>query len=232
MCARFADGLPAGLTPPFALPNAIDLASIPPSPAIREPTILFVGRIVQEKAPDVFVAAAGQALRALPGWRAEMIGGNRFGAGHGDTPFIRTLRAQAEAAGVALLGYRTHEAVLEAMARAAIVVVPSRWQEPFGLTALEAMACGAALVCSPRGGLPEVGGEAALYADPDDAPAVAAAILALARDPARLAAAGAAGRQRAELFGLEPVGARLSALRRTLLAVTRGGSVAPPRTPC
>ena len=31
-----------------------------------------------------------------------------------------------------MLGYRPHAAVLEAMSRAAIVVVPSRWQEPFG----------------------------------------------------------------------------------------------------
>ena len=52
------------------------------------------------------------------------------------------------------------------MARAAIVVVPSRWSEPFGLTALEALACGAALLCSPRGGLPEVYGQAAQRIDP------------------------------------------------------------------
>ena len=89
-----------------------------------------------------------------------------------------------------MLGYRPHADVLAAMARAAIVVVPSRWQEPFGLTALEAMACGAALVCSPRGGLPEVGGDAALYADPDDPPAVAEAIVALARETRRATVAG------------------------------------------
>ena len=55
------------------------------------------------------------------------------------------------------------------MTRAAIVIVPSRWNEPFGLTALEALACGAPLIVSPRGGLPEVAGEAAVYANPDAA---------------------------------------------------------------
>ena len=73
-----------------------------------------------------------------------------------------------------MLGYRDHPEVLAAMARAAIVVVPSRWAEPFGLVALEALASGAALICSPRGGLPEVAGDAAVYADPDQPTEIAA----------------------------------------------------------
>ncbi len=78
-------------------------------------------------------------------------------------------------------GYQPHGAVrCERMGRAAIAVVPSRWPEPFGLTALEAMAHGAALVCSRRGGLPEVAGDCALYAEPDEPGAIADAVLALA----------------------------------------------------
>ncbi len=215
---RFADGLAHGLKRPVVLPNCIDLDGLPTpaAPAEREKTILFVGRLVAEKGPDVFVEAAAGAMAWLPGWRAEMIGADRFGAGHAPTPYIRALQAKAAAGGVAMLGYRPHEQVLEAMARAAIVVVPSRWQEPFGLTALEAMACGAALVCSPRGGLPEVGGDAALYAEPDDPAAVADAILALALDPARRAAAAEAGQRRAALFDLRRIGRGLTALRRDL----------------
>ncbi len=99
------------------------------------------------------------------------------------------------------------------MGRAAIAVVPSRWAEPFGLVALEAMAHGAALVCSRRGGLPEVAGDCALYADPDEPGAFAGAILALARDEARRAALAAAARQRAEGFGTPAAADRLLALR-------------------
>ena len=103
------------------------------------------------------------------------------------------------------------------MARAAIVIVPSRWPEPFGLTALEAMASGAALICSARGALPEVAGEAALYADPDDPDALAEAITLLARDPERRAALGAAGRERARRFDVGQAAAALRALRRAVL---------------
>ena len=66
------------------------------------------------------------------------------------------------------------------MSRAAIVVVPSRWPEPFGLTALEALACGAALAYAPRGGLPEIAGPAAIPINPDDIPAFAETLIALA----------------------------------------------------
>ena len=96
-----------------------------------------------------------------------------------------------------MLGYRDHPEVLIAMARAAIVVVPSRWPEPFGLVALEALASGAALICSPRGGLPEVAGDAAIYADPDRPAEIAAAIRTLASDEGRRAALAEAGRERA-----------------------------------
>ena len=214
---RLLDGVAPPPRPPFVLHNCIDLASLPP-PAGREKLILFAGRLVPEKGADTFVAACAAALPALPGWRAEMIGADRFRADSPDTDFIRALRQAASAGGVALLGYRDHPEVLAAMARAAIVVVPSRWQEPFGLTAVEALACGAALICSRRGGLPEIGGEVAVYADPDDPLALAEAIRDLALDDARRQAMEQAGPLRARQFDVTLAATRLAALRREVLA--------------
>jgi UDP-glucose:(glucosyl)LPS alpha-1,2-glucosyltransferase len=202
------------------VPNCIDLSALPP-PRQRERVILFVGRVVPEKAPDAFVAACAIALPRLPGWRAEIIGADRSRADSPDTRFVRGVREAARDAGVALHGYRDHPEVLAALAGAAIVVVPSRWQEPFGLTALEAMASGAALICSPRGGLPEVAGDAALYADPDDPAALADAILALTRDATRRDRLAAEGRSRAQRFDLPPTLASLASLRHAILATFR-----------
>jgi len=207
--------------PPVVIHNTLDLAALP-APGPREPLILFAGRIVREKGPDSFVAACRSALPHLPGWQAKMIGADRFGPDSPDTAFAQTVRAAAEQAGVRSLGYRDHDAVLQAMASAAIVVVPSRWQEPFGLVALEALASGAALICSDRGGLREVGGEAAVYVDPDDPAALSAAILALANDPPRRAALQEAGRARARLFDVPVIAARLAAARQEVLDATRG----------
>lgn len=199
------------------LPNPIDLRAIP-APRPRGERILFAGRMVADKGADAFVAACALALPQLPGWEAVMIGADRFGPDSPETPYLARLRAAAGAAGVALAGYREHADVLKAMAGAAIVVVPSRWPEPLGMVALEAMACGAALAYAPRGGLPEVVGEAGVAIDPGDPPAMAAALVALARDPARRAALSEAGRARARCFALPHATARLDALRTDVLA--------------
>ncbi len=207
------------------LPNGIDLPVAADGP--RDNLVLFAGRIVADKGPDAFIRACARALPALPGWRAEMLGGDRFGADSPQTPYVRALRAEAAAAGIAMPGWCPHADVLATMARAAIVVVPSRWPEPFGLTALEAMGSGAALLCAPRGGLPEVTGDAAVAIDPDDADALAAAIVAVARDPARRAALARAGRARAALFDRPHTAARLATLRRQTLAAWPPGGGRP-----
>ncbi len=216
--------------PPMVIHNALDLARLPaPRPtAAREPLILFAGRVVPDKAPDLFIAACAQALPALPGWRAEIIGADGFSATQPDSRFIAGLRAPAAAAGVTLRGHLPHPQVLQAMARAAIVVVPSRWNEPFGLTALEAMACGAPLITSGRGGLAEIAGDAALRIDPADAGSLAAALLRLAADPALRTTLATAGLARAQLFDLPAAMAKLDQLRQDALRPppSRSGSLA------
>jgi glycosyltransferase involved in cell wall biosynthesis len=215
---RLLDGVAAPGRPPAVLPNPIDLAALPPPAVPRDRLILFVGRVVREKGPDSFVAACASALPRLPGWQAQLIGADRFRADSPEPAFARATHASADRAGVRALGYRDRETVLREMARAAIVVVPSRWQEPFGLVALEALASGAALICTDRGGLREVAGDAAVYVDPDDPAALSAAICALADDPARLVALVQAGRDRVRQFDAPVVAGRLAELRREVLS--------------
>ena len=213
---RFMEGIDPAAGRVEVLHNCIDLAAVPPS-VEREKLILFAGRVVPDKAPDSFIRACALALPSLRGWRAEIIGADGMSATSRETDFVRQTKTQAMEAGVEMIGYRDHPLVLEAMTRAAIVVVPSRWNEPFGLTALEALACGAPLIVSPRGGLPEVAGDAAVYANPDSPEEIAAAIVALATDPARRAMLSTAGRKRARRFDTLVAAARLAALRHAVL---------------
>lgn len=219
---RLLEGVPAPLRAPVILPNCLDLSELPPSRP-KERLILFAGRVVADKAPDVFVSACAAALPHLPGWGAQIIGADRFSFSSPDTGFVQMVRAGAEGANVRMLGYRDHPEVLAAMARAAIVVVPSRWAEPFGLVALEALGSGAALICSPRGGLPEVAGDAAIYADPDNIAEVVAAIRALASDEPRRAALADAGRQRVQQFAVPLIAGQLAALRLRVIAEQASG---------
>ena len=213
---RLLDGIADPPKPPVVLPNCLDLTEIPP-PVRRERLVLFAGRVVADKAPDAFISAYAAASPYLNGWLAEIIGADRFSPDSPDTPFLQTIRGAASGAGVRMLGYRDHSEVLATMNRAAIVVMPSRWPEPFGLVALEAMACGAALICSPRGALPEVAGDAALYADPDNVPDIAAAIRLLGTNESRRMALASQGRLRARQFDITVVAEQLAALRHRVL---------------
>jgi glycosyltransferase involved in cell wall biosynthesis len=218
---RLLEGVAAPARPPVVLPNPIDLAAMPP-PTERLRSILFAGRLVADKGPDTFAAACATALPRLTGWHAEMIGADRFRADSPETEFSRITSASAEGAGVRIQGYRDRESVLQAMARAAIVVVPSRWPEPFGLVALEALASGAALICTDRGGLREVAGDAAVYIAAGEPAALSSAMRALAADPTRRSAMAEAGRARARMFDAPAIAARLAALRREVLAAAGG----------
>jgi glycosyltransferase involved in cell wall biosynthesis len=224
---RYLEGVtPAPERMPEVVPPSVDFASLQPSvnpiDAVGTPQakrrvrlILFAGRLIAEKGADLFVTACTSALAALPGWRAEIIGAAEHTIKSPETPYVRLLQATAEPASISMMGYRDHPDVMAAMARAAIVVIPSRAPEPSGRVALEAMANGAAVICSPGGALAEIGGDAVLYAEDSD---LAEAIRSLGADPKRLAALSESGRRRAARYDLPKIGREVDALRARIIA--------------
>lgn len=143
--------------------------------------VLYVGHLLSRKGPDLLVEALG---RIPAGIRPEL-------TVLGEGPLRLSLRAAAAAAGVAVRWRGSVEptAVASAMARAGVVVVPSR-MEALGLAALEAMAAGAITVVTPVGGLGgliEDGrtGFVAAAADPAAIADALARALAVADDPDR-----------------------------------------------
>jgi glycosyltransferase involved in cell wall biosynthesis len=98
---------------------------------------------------------------------------------------------------------------------AVLVAYPSHG-EGFGLPVLEAMACGAPVLTTQRLSLPEVGGDAVAYTEPDPE-SIAAALRALLDDPARRDQLGEAGHERSlEFTWAASAEAHLAAFRRAL----------------
>ncbi len=119
----------------------------------------------------------------------------------GDGPAMDDLRALRDTLPardrIRLLGYRADVArITEA---ADLCVVPSVWEEAFGLAALEPMERGRAVIASRVGGIPEVvlDGETGLLVPPGDEPALAYAMGALLADPMLRTRMGRRGRDRA-----------------------------------
>jgi glycosyltransferase involved in cell wall biosynthesis len=90
--------------------------------------------------------------------------------------------------------------LLRACYRGALALTLASYHETFGMPMLEAMACGTPVVASRASSLPEIGGDAALYAPPDDADAWATALRNIVEDPTLRNRLRAAGPPRAKLF--------------------------------
>jgi glycosyltransferase involved in cell wall biosynthesis len=179
-----------------------------PSRPPAEPRLLAVGRLIPIKGFDVLVRAFADARRELPELALEIAG---------DGPLAGELRAAAPE-GVTFLGQVSP--ISSALERASVVVVPSRG-EGFGMVALEAAERGRAVVATSVGGLTEIveDGETGLVVPPEDAGALARAIVALASEPDRARALGEAGRRRALAeFGQERCTIRIEELYRASLA--------------
>jgi glycosyltransferase involved in cell wall biosynthesis len=98
------------------------------------------------------------------------------------------------------------------IAKAHIHVVPSRWDEPFGLTTLEGMASGLATVASATGGTPEVVGDAGLMFDRESVEQLADRLWELVENPDHRREVAARCRRRAEEFTWARTWQRLSGL--------------------
>ncbi len=128
--------------------------------------------------------------------------GHRRGQGWLFEPIRRQIEAEGLSGDVTFSGYVPEEDLPPLYCGAAAVLVPSLY-EGFGFPVLEAMACGAPVVCSDVSSLPEVAGDAALLAAPEDDAALAHAVNLLLSQPAAAKALGELGQRQAERYRWE-----------------------------
>jgi glycosyltransferase involved in cell wall biosynthesis len=217
----FARHWPRARPPLHRLHNGIDTAEwLPPPEGRKERMILFAGRSMPIKGVVECAEAVEQVLSRHQDWRAEFLL-SEPGQYPDTTCAVEAVLARC--GGRAALRFSVpHDAVREANRRAAIAVVPSTYDEPFGRTAIEAMACGAALIASRRGGLPEVVGEDGVLIDRVTPETLTAAIEGLIADEAFRHALAARGRARCRaLFDVRAIAAALDRIYQETLEQRR-----------
>ena len=190
-----------------AIPNGLDMRDWS-SAAAKDKLILSVGRGLDDKGHREAMAAIARVLKARPDWSARFI----LSAIDREPETVRALRDAAAPFGerVRIDANLPYAEVKAAWAKAAVGMALTKTPEPFGRTALEAMASGAALMTSGFGGLSEVCGPDALRVDPMDAEAVATALARLVDSPQQRENLARAGRARVEaLYDLSAVATRM-----------------------
>ena len=204
---RFQANFPGARAPTRAVPNGLDMTDWS-SRTPKEKTILSVGRALNDKGHIEAMGAIAKLLPSRPGWRARFI----LSATDREPKTVQALQAAAAVfdGRVAIDANVPYAEVKAAWERAAIGMVLTKTPEPFGRTALEAMASGAALVTSGLGGLAEICGSAAAIVDPADRDAAASGLASLMDSQELRLKLAHAGRARVEtMFDIRAVAKRM-----------------------
>jgi len=146
------------------VPNGVD-EFFTPGDGGEGDSILYAGTIEPRKGIDVLIDAWSSLPQPRP--RLVLCGGEGWG--------VRV------PAGVERTGYVDRERLRELLRGALLFVYPSRY-EGFGMPPLEAMACGAPVIATRTGAIPDYAGDAALLVEPGDRDALRDAMLRLLRD--------------------------------------------------
>ncbi len=153
---KFIEGINKNLDKIHVLYNGVD-RKIKKFPK-KKKEVLFVGRLVPEKGVHIYVEAVNAIAHKYPEWSFSLIGSFRLGDNKNKNVYADTIIKKFRSIGTQahFYGFQNHKFVEEKMQNACIVVIPSLWEEPFGLVAAEAMSSGACIIASKVGGIPEI----------------------------------------------------------------------------
>lgn len=144
----------------------------------RNRELIFVGRLVSDKGVDLLL----RAMHLL--WADRMTPTLSIVGDGPERPSLERLIAELGlTAQVTFHGLQGPSAVARLLNEHRIMVIPSRWNEPFGVVALEAIACGCAVVATRGGGLPNAVGPCGLLVPNGDIKELALALKSLLGDP-------------------------------------------------
>jgi glycosyltransferase involved in cell wall biosynthesis len=198
-----------------------------PPPRHPRPTLVHLGRLMRYKSADVAVRAFDIVRRTLPDSRLVLAG---------DGPDLQRLQRLARelrcADGVEFAGYLPHDAKVRLLWESWVLLNPSP-KEGWGLTVIEANACGVPVVASRRPGLVDSvrDGETGTLVPYGDFKAFAAAALVYLQDADRRARAGEAGRAWARRFTWDDAALQTESVLERALEEARSGLPARPGGP-
>ena len=212
------------------LPIAVDINAFKPVVNAKKElglhgrdVILFIGRKVPYKGPQVLIDALPEICKAYPETLAILIGPDDFFGSHSGSysDFLKERARKLNVEKNIIIKSFVPETALRMYLNAAdVFVCPSIWQEPFGKVVIEASACEKPVVATKVGGLPELvkDGENGILIPPNHPSALANAVLNLLGDKKAAKRMGKRGRQIVESnFSYEVASAKCQAIYKGML---------------
>lgn len=149
--------------------------------------VLYAGQVAAHKGVHLLVQAVAKLGDSV---HLTVVGSAAHGSNQALSAYEISLRKLAAGSAVAIdfLPFQPQQRLAGLYRSSDVVVVPSIWEEPFGMVALEAMACGAAVIASNRGGLPEACGNGGILVNPEEVHAMTEALEELCNAQALAAA--------------------------------------------
>lgn len=167
--------------------------------------IVYSGRLTEDKGILPLIKAIKQT-QEIPHLKLMIVGASSYGKDKQPTSFIKQLQQESESIKdkVIFTGFIDYEEVPSLLKMADIAVVPSMWEEPFGLTVVEAMAVGLPLITTRSGGIPEICEGVAMIVERENIVSnLATAILDLYQHPDKRKHMSAAAVERSKIFDKE-----------------------------
>ncbi|MFZ5892002.1 MAG: glycosyltransferase family 4 protein [Myxococcota bacterium] len=173
----------------------VDHSTYHPRPELTRKArrVLYIGEVSRSKGVDQLIRAFHQVKASVPD--AELVIGGKTNR---DQPALEELARSLGVKDISFKGFIPEEELATYYATTSVMVFPSRYG--FGLSVLEAMACGTPVVAAAALDAPEFVADAGLLVDPDDAGALAESIRRVLTEPDLHAELGRKGIQRAARF--------------------------------
>jgi len=167
-----------------------------------QPSILFVGQLIKGKGVDILLKAYALLLQKT----GTPIPLHLIGQGNEEQALKTQVQDASYKAQVQFHGWVSHEELSRFYDNSTMVVVPSRWPEPFGMVGVEAMLRQRPVIGADVGGIPDwlKNGQNGLLVPPNDQNALCDAMYSLVSNPQKAKSMGEMGRSKVEkLFSYE-----------------------------
>jgi glycosyltransferase involved in cell wall biosynthesis len=185
------------LLPPCVQGSSQALQSFP-----TQPSILFVGQLIKGKGVDILLNAYELLIKELD----TPIPLHIIGRGNEEEALQQSISESTFSSSITFHGWVAHDHLSTYYDASTVVVVPSRWPEPFGMVGVEAMLRERPVIGANVGGIPDWidDGENGFLVPPNDPEALCKALISLVRDLERAKRMGKTGKRMAkDLFSYE-----------------------------